>query len=220
MAGEPISDRSRVRRNAIRAKYDQESINDILDAGFVCHVGFESDHGIVVVPTLYVRDGDSVLLHGSTGAGMTRAVRNRKPLTVEVTHLDGIVAARSHFHHSINYRSAVLFGTATEISDVVEKLPGMELLVEHISPGRWEEARKPSDSEFVQTSVIRLKIEEASAKVRTGGPGEEPEDLETDFWGGVIPVSTVFGSPVEDQENTPKVGVPESINETLSKWNK
>ena len=93
MVGEPKSDRSRVRRNAIRAKYDQESINEILDAGFVCHVGFGSEHDIVVVPTLYVRDGDSVLLHGSTGAGMTRAVRNGKPLTVEVTHLDGIVAA-------------------------------------------------------------------------------------------------------------------------------
>lgn len=105
------------------------------------------------------------------------------------------MAARSHFHHSINYRSAVVFGKSVEITDVVEKLRGMELLVEHITPGRWDEARKPSDSEFVQTSVIRMEIEEASAKIRAEGPGEEPEDLELDFWGGVIPVNTVLGTP-------------------------
>lgn len=153
------SDRSRIRRNQQRTSYDRESVNAILDAGFLCHVAYEGPHGIVVIPTLYVRDGGSVILRGSTGAGMVRAVRNGKELTVEVTHLDGIVAARSHFHHSINYRSAVLFGRCTEITDVVEKLRGMELLVEHVTPGRWNEARKPNDSEFVQTSVIRMKIE-------------------------------------------------------------
>lgn len=205
---QPKSDRSKITRNAGRAVYDSESVHAILDAGYLCHVGFETDHGIVVIPTLYVRDGDTLILHGSTGAGMTRAVRAGKPLTVEVTHLDGIVAARSHFHHSINYRSAVAFGTSTEVTDVVEKLRGMELLVEHITPGRWDEARKPSDSEFVQTSVIRMDIEEASAKVRSGGPGEEPEDLDLDFWGGVIPVTTVHGTPEPDAENDPKSASP------------
>lgn len=213
------SDRSRVVRNAKRAAYDSATVNAILDAGYVCHVGFESEHGIVVVPTLYVRDGDSILLHGSTGAGMTRAVRAGKPLTVEVTHLDGIVAARSHFHHSINYRSVVVFGESEEVSDVVAKLRGMELLVEHITPGRWDEARKPNDSEFVQTSVIRMKIDEASAKIRAEGPGEEPEDLELDFWGGVIPVTTVHGVPEPDEVHAPKVGVPDSIKASIDKWN-
>ncbi len=150
---------------------------------------------------------------------MSRAVRAGKPLTVEVTHLDGIVAARSHFHHSIKYRSAVVFGKSSEITDVVAKLRGMELLVEHITPGRWDEARKPSDSEFVQTSLIRMEIEEASAKVRSGGPGEEPEDLDLDYWGGVIPITTVHGMPEPDAENTPKIGVPDSIRASISKWN-
>ena len=216
---EPRSDRSRVRRVPERGSYDRESVNAVLDAGYVCHVGFESDHGIVVVPTLYVRDGDSIILHGSTGAGMTRAVRAGKPLTVEVTHLDGIVAARSHFHHSINYRSAVVFGRCTEISDVVAKLRGMELLVEHITPGRGEAARKQHDSEFVQTSVIRMEIEETSVKTRAGGPGDEPEDLETDFWAGVISVQTVLGTPEPDAENVPRGGVPDSIRAAISKWN-
>jgi len=213
------SERSRINRNPKRASYDRETVNAILDAGYMCHVGFESEHGIVVIPTLYVRDGDSIILHGSTGAGMTRAVRAGKPLTVEVTHLDGIVAARSHFHHSINYRSAVVFGESTEITDVVAKLRGMELLVEHITPGRWDEARKPSDSEFVQTSVIRMNIEEASAKVRAEGPGEEPEDLDLDFWGGVIPVATLLGTPEPDAVNEPKIGVPDSIRASITKWN-
>jgi len=213
------SDRSRIKRNPNRAEYDSATVNAILDAGYMCHVGFETDHGIVVIPTLYVRDGDSIILHGSTGAGMSRAVRAGKPLTFEVTHLDGIVAARSHFHHSINYRSAVVFGKSVEITDVVEKLRGMELLVEHITPGRWNEARKPSDSEFVQTSVIRMEIEEASAKIRAEGPGEEPEDLELDFWGGVIPVTTVLGTPEPDPVHEPKIGVPDSIRASISKWN-
>ena len=150
---------------------------------------------------------------------MVRAVRNGKELTVEVTHLDGIVAARSHFHHSINYRSAVLFGKCTEITDVVEKLRGMELLVEHVTPGRWNEARKPNDSEFVQTSVIRMEIEEASAKIRAEGPGEEPEDLELEYWGGVIPVTTLFGTPEPDPVHEPKIGVPDSIRASISRWN-
>ena len=194
-------------------------MNAILDAGYLCHVGFETDHGIVVIPTLYVRDGDSIILHGSTGSGLSRAVRAGKPLTVEVTHVDGIVAARSHFHHSINYRSVVVFGKSTEITDVVSKLRGMELLVEHITPGRWDEARKPNDSEFVQTSVIRMEIEEASAKTRSGGPGEESEDLDLDFWGGVIPVTTVYGTPEPDPQFEPKIGVPDSIRASISRWN-
>jgi hypothetical protein len=218
-SNEALSKRSRIRRNPNRASYDRETTNAILDAGYLCHVGFENEHGKVVIPTLYVRDGDSIILHGSTGAGMTRAVRAGKPLTVEVTHLDGIVAARSHFHHSMNYRSVVVCGRCTEISDVVEKLRGMELLVEHITPGRWEEARKPNSSEFVQTSVIRMEIEEASAKIRGEGPGEEPEDLDSDFWSGVIPVKTVLGSPKPDPVHEPKIGVPDSIHASISKWN-
>ncbi len=214
------SGRSRIRRNLDRGAYDRETLNDILDAGYMCHVGFDTEHGITVIPTLYVRDGNSIVLHGSTSSGMMRAVRAGKSLTIEVTHLDGIVAARSHFHHSINYRSAVVFGRSTEVSDVIEKLRGMELLVEHITPGRWNEARKPNDSEFVQTSVIRLDIEEFSAKVRGGGPGEEPEDLESDYWGGVIPVRTVLGAPEPDPVNVPRMGVPDSIRASISKWNR
>jgi hypothetical protein len=195
-------------------------VNAILDAGYLCHVGFETEHGIVVIPTLYVRDGDSIILHGSTGSGMSRAVRKGTPLTVEVTHLDGIVAARSHFHHSINYRSVVVFGESSEITDVVAKLRGMELLVEHITPGRWDEARKPNDSEFVQTSVIRMEIEEASAKVRVGDPGDEPEDIALDYWAGVIPIETVYGVPEPDSVYPPKMEVAESIKASITKWNR
>jgi nitroimidazol reductase NimA-like FMN-containing flavoprotein (pyridoxamine 5'-phosphate oxidase superfamily) len=219
VGGVAKSERTRVNRSQQRASYDRATVNSILDAGFLCHVGYQGDHGIIVIPTLYVRDGDSVILHDSTGAGMVRAVRDGKELTVEVTHLDGIVAARSHFHHSINYRSAVLFGTSTEITDVVEKLQGMELLVEHITPGRWDEARKPNNSEFVQTSVIRMEIEEASAKIRAEGPVEEPEDLDLEYWGGVIPVTTVFGTPEPDPVHRPKIGVPDSIRASITRWN-
>lgn len=194
------SDRTRVQRIPERGVYDRSVINEILDANFVCHIGFNADHGPVVLPTLFGRDGDTMYLHGSMGAHMLRTMRDGVPVSVAVTSVDGIVAARSLFHHSINYRSVVVFGVATEVTDVQEKLRGMEVLTNHVLPGRWDEARRPNTKEFTQTMVLRLPLDEVSAKVRTGPPHDEPEDMNMDVWAGVVPLSVVAGDPDADAE--------------------
>ncbi len=194
------SQRSKVQRLSERGHYEPEVINEILDANFVCHVGFSAYHGSVVLPTLFGRDGNVVYLHGSMGAHMLRTMRDGVPVCVTVTSVDGIVAARSLFHHSINYRSVVVFGVASEVTDVQEKLHGMEVLTNHVLPGRWDEARQPNTKEFTQTMVLKLSLDEASAKVRTGPPHDEPEDMDLPVWAGVIPLANTAGEPNVDAE--------------------
>ena len=212
------SDRTKVRRLPDRGAYDTETIHRILDDNFVCHVGFNADHGPVVIPTLFGRVGDVIYLHGSAGAHLLREMRDGTPVSVAVTSIDGIVAARSLFNHSINYRSVVVFGVATEVSDVQEKLHGMEVLTNHVLPGRWDEARQPNTTEFTQTMVLKLSLEEASAKVRTGPPHDDEEDLSLGVWAGVIPTAVFAGDPVNDPDLPDETPVSPSVRAALGRW--
>jgi nitroimidazol reductase NimA-like FMN-containing flavoprotein (pyridoxamine 5'-phosphate oxidase superfamily) len=189
MAGAP-SARTAVRRRAQRGRYDREIVHAVLDEALVCHVGFESEHGPIVLPTMHARIDDTLYLHGAAGNAMLRTLAAGAPVCVTVTLLDGLVLARSAFHHSMNYRSVVVFGTATAVDDRGAKLAALEALIERIHPGRWAEARRPTDAELRQTLVVALPLDEASAKVRTGPPIDDPEDYALDVWAGEIPLET------------------------------
>ena len=194
----PPSDRTRVRRLADRGRYDRASVEAILDAGFVAHVGFVGEAGVCVLPMAYARLGDQVYLHGATGNAMLRAL-DGADLCVTVTLLDGLVLSRSAFHHSMNYRSVVVFGRGTTVTDPAEKDRALAAIVEQMVTGRSAQCRPPTAEELRGTRVVRLPIAEASAKVRTGPPKEDPEDLDpVVYWGGVVPVTTVLGDPVPD----------------------
>jgi nitroimidazol reductase NimA-like FMN-containing flavoprotein (pyridoxamine 5'-phosphate oxidase superfamily) len=179
-----------------RVRDDVPSVLEVLDAGPICHVGFTGGEGPSVLPTLHARIGDQLYLHGSTGSWLRR-IENQQ-ICVTVTCLDGLVLARSAFHHSMNYRCAVVFGSPRTVTDTAEKLAAMEALVERVSPGRSAQARGPNPRELAATLVLALRIDEATAKVRTGGPKDDDEDLTLDVWAGVVPVRTVLGEPEPD----------------------
>jgi len=180
-------DRIRVKREPKRGVYDRETIDAILDEGLLCHIGFEVDGQPYVIPTLHGRIGDRLYVHGSAASRMLRRAGAGAPVCVTVTIFDGLVLAKSVFNHSVNYRSAVVFGRATLV-DGAEKRDALHALTERLAPGRWDEARQPTEKELKATSILSLPIEEASAKVRTGGPDEEPEDVDLPIWSGVVPV--------------------------------
>jgi uncharacterized protein len=194
----PASDRARVRRMAARARYDRQAVEAVLDEGFVCHLGFSVDGTTWVLPTAYGRDGDTVYLHGAVGNHALATLRRGVQACVTVTLIDGLVLARSAFHHSINYRSVVLFGVAEPLHDPAEKRRALEVIVDHVVPGRTADARAIADSEARATAVLRLPIDEASAKVRTGGPVDDPEDLALDVWAGQIPMALAPRRPVAE----------------------
>lgn len=188
----PVSERTTLHRYAHRAAYDRETIDAILDEGFVCHVGLQTDRGYpVVIPLAYGRRGDIVYLHGSAAS---RLFRNARAAEVEVcmtvTLVDGLVVARSTYNTDINYRSVVIIGKATEVKGLDEKRHGLDLMVDHIIPGRSEDARPPTEKELRSTMLLRLPLAESSAKVRTGWPLDEEEDYDLDIWAGVIPFAT------------------------------
>ncbi|TML97402.1 MAG: pyridoxamine 5'-phosphate oxidase family protein [Actinobacteria bacterium] len=180
-------DRIRVRREPQRALYDRETIEAILDEGVLCHIGFEIEGQPYVIPTLHARVGDKLYVHGSAASRMLKHAASGAPVCVTVTLFDGLVLARSVFNHSVNYRSAVVFGTATLVEGD-EKRDALRALTEQLAPGRWDEARQPSEQELRATWILSLPLDEASAKVRVGGPEDEPEDLELPVWAGVVPV--------------------------------
>jgi len=190
--------RASVRRHPERGRYDRATIDAILDEGLVCHLGFVSEDQPVVIPTMYVRDADRVVVHGSSAARMTRTLGAGVPVCLTVTLLDGVVFARTANNHSMNYRSAVLLGTATAVTDPAAKLEAMRALVERVAPGRWDRIRVPSDQEMRATTILSLPIDEASAKVRTGPPLDDEEDLALPVWAGVVPLRLVAGTPVPD----------------------
>ena len=209
------SERVEVRRAPERASYDRNGIEKILDAGFICHLGFvppdnrEVDGaGPVVLPTMYARVGERVYVHGSPASRMLKTLRRPLPVCLTVTHLDGLVYARSAFHHSMNYRSVVVMGRAVEVTDTEEKLGSLRALVERFGSGRWADARKPSLKEFNKTLVLALPLDEASAKLRTGPPVDDDEDLELEVWAGVVPVTLEPGEPVPDPLLPPQIGSP------------
>jgi len=193
-----VTDRTRVRRLSNRASYDVATIHAILDEALICHIGFAVEVRPVVIPTIHWRDGDRLYVHGSAASHMLRSLKGGVEACVTVTLLDGLVMARSAFHHSMNYRSVVVFGTAVEVTDREEKRRALERLVEHIAPGRSAEVRAPNESELRQTLVLSLPIEEASAKIRTGPPIDDDEDYALPVWAGVIPLRLERGEPVTD----------------------
>jgi uncharacterized protein len=203
------TERTTVKRLSRRGVYDRETVYSILDEALICHAGFIVDGQPVVIPTIHWRQGDTLYFHGSMASRMLRSLRNGVEVCVTVTLLDGLVIARSAFHHSMNYRSAVIFGTAREVTDTEEKLRALDALVDHVVAGRAAEARPANDKELRQTMVLALPIEEASAKVRTGGPVDDEEDYDLPVWAGVIPVRLAYGEPVDDGRVV--VGVDRSV---------
>jgi hypothetical protein len=192
------TERTRVRRLPARAAYEVSTVHRILDEGLFCHVGFAVDGQPFVIPTVYGRSGDRLLLHGSPASRMLRTLEGGVAVCVTVTLVDGLVLARSAFHHSVNYRSVVVLGTATEVTDRDEKLEAMRVIVEHVVPGRWRDARQPNEKEVRGTLVLSLPITEASAKIRMGGPLDDEADLAFPVWAGHVPLRVVAGEPVPD----------------------
>jgi uncharacterized protein len=192
------SARTTVKRHAERGGYDRDVIDPILDEALVCHVGFAIDGQPFVIPTIHARDGDVLYIHGSPGSRMLRNLRGGVDACVTVTLLDGLVLARSVYNHSMNYRSVVVLGRAREVTDPDEKLRAMRCVVEHIVPGRWNDARQPSEKEIKATTILALPLTEASAKVRTGLPTDDDDDLGLPVWAGVLPLALQTGEPQAD----------------------
>ena len=192
------SARSKVKRLPKRGHYDRATIDAILDAGFICHVGYAIDGQPYVTPTAYWREGDAVYWHGSSASRMLRVLETGADCCLTVTHLDGLVLARSAFHHSLNYRSAMLFGKPYKVERAADKLAKLEAFVEHLYPGRWRELRPVTAKELKATTILGMRIDEASAKLRTGGPIDDEPDYALPVWAGVIPVHSVTGNAVDD----------------------
>jgi hypothetical protein len=201
--------RTRVLREPQRAVYDRDAVNQILDEAFLCHVGFVADGQPFVIPTSFGRDGDVLYIHGSAASRMLRTMKESIPVCVTVTLLDGLVLARSIFNHSMNYRSVVVLGKATLVDDPTEKIEALRLLSEHIIPGRWADSRQPNERELRATSVLRVPIEEFSAKVRSGPVIDDEEDYSFPTWAGVVPLEMKVGAPVDDSRMLPGQLVPE-----------
>lgn len=198
-----------------RARYDRETVHAILDAAYLCHLGFVRDGAPVVLPTLFARVGDALYLHGSTGSRPLLAAGKADPglaVCVTVTHLDGLVLARSAFHHSLNYRSVVAHGTAYQVTDEAECRLALNALVDQVVPGRSADSRPATAKELAATAVIRLDLNEVSAKVRTGGPGDDAADLDLPHWSGVVPVATAYGTPVPAADLAPGIPVPDYLS--------
>ncbi|MFF4219530.1 hypothetical protein B7P34_14305 [Streptosporangium nondiastaticum] len=195
-----------------RASYDREVVHAILDAAYVCHLGFVRDGAPVVLPTLYGRVGDRLYVHGSTGSRPLRTAGRAgdagMPVCLTVTHVDGLVLARSAFHHSLNYRSVVVHGSAFQVTEEAEKRAALDALVEQATPGRAADCRPASAKELAATAVLRLDLAEVSAKVRTGGVNDEPEDLALPHWSGVVPVAPAYGTPIPDKDLAPGTPLP------------
>ena len=189
------SSRTKVNRLPERGAYDAELIHSILDESLICHVGFTTDTGPVVIPTIHARVGNTLYLHGSPASRMLRSTPGQE-ICVTATIVDGIVAARSAFHHSMNYRSVVVFGVPRVVDDAEERAVGFEAVTEYVIPGRWDEARHPNEKEDRGTKLLAIELDEASAKVRSGPPGDDDDDMELDIWAGVIPIAVTAGEPI------------------------
>jgi uncharacterized protein len=206
----PVTDRTQVHRLRERQVRDRAALDAILDSGLVAHVALCIDGAPVLLPVAYARDGDRLLLHGSTGAGLLRTAAHGAPIAVAVTHLDGLVFARSIFESSMNYRSAVVFGTA-HVLEGAECVDALRALSDHLMPGRWDEVRPPTKRELAATLVLALSLDEVSVKVRTGGPSAE-EDADPDIWAGVLPLVVRTGEPVPADDVPPGTAPPDSLH--------
>jgi len=207
----PPTPRTTLKRHPERGHVEREQIDAVLDAAWVCHLGITTDDGPVVIPTSYARRGDELLIHGSPASRLLRSSATGIPICVTVTHIDGLVLARSTYHHSVNYRSVVVFGRATEITDPAAKAEALAAFVEHVVPGRTADARPATPREVKGTKVLSVPLAEASLKVRTGGPSEEPDDYELPVWAGVLPFTTSAGPLVPDDRLDPSIPVPDYL---------
>jgi nitroimidazol reductase NimA-like FMN-containing flavoprotein (pyridoxamine 5'-phosphate oxidase superfamily) len=210
------TERTRVRRHSERAQTERAELFAVLDAGMICHLGVIMNGSPVVLPTAYGRIGDTLYLHGSS-ANRSMHAADGYEVCVTVTHVDGLVCARAAFTHSVNYRSAVVFGTARIVTDEAERLAGLRAVTEHLIPGRWDAVRAPTRKELAATSVLALPLAEASVKVRTGPPKDEPEDLDAGIWAGVLPLGVAFGEPVADPELPAGIGAPDHIRARIQR---
>ncbi len=204
-------DRTRIRRHPERGHYDRETIDQVLDEALICHVGFVADDHPVVIPTIHARVGDDLYLHGSPASRMLRLVGGGEPVCVTATIVDGVVAARSVFHHSLNYRSVVVFGSARPVTTEEERWAAFRAITEHVLPGRWDEARHPDRNEDRGTLIVAVPIDEASAKVRTGPPSDADDDYDLPIWAGVVPLAVAAGAPQPDPRLAPGIGIPPSV---------
>lgn len=203
--------RNRVKRAPERGVYEREAIYNIVDEALYCHVGFVQDGQPFVIPSIHARDGDDLLLHGATSSRLIRHIQAGHEVCVAITFMDGLVLARSIYHHSMNYRSAVLFGKGRLLEGDEETLRALEVLSDHIMPGRWEDSRKPNYKELKATAVVSISIESASAKVRTGPPNDEDEDYDLPIWAGVLPIQQRFLDPENDPQLTQDIALPEYV---------
>ena len=205
------TEKNNIKRLPKRAHYDRETIHRILDEALICHVGFADRGQPYVIPINFARIGDTIILHGEKASRLLKHVELGNPICVEVTIVDGLVLARSVFHHSVNYRSVVVFGTGRLVTDEQEKLAALEAVTEHIIRGRWKEARPPNQKELNATSVVSIRIDEASAKVRMGPPVDEEEDYSLPVWAGILPLQEIPLAPLQDEFQREDVTVPAYI---------
>jgi nitroimidazol reductase NimA-like FMN-containing flavoprotein (pyridoxamine 5'-phosphate oxidase superfamily) len=224
----PSTDRTVPTRHRDRATYDRALVHALLDEAYVCHLGFVRDQAPVVLPTLFGRVGERLYLHGSTGSRPLRMAGGADgeqdpaegrdpaddaglPICVTVTHVDGLVLARSTFHHSLNYRSVVIHGIAHQVTDPEEKRAALDALVDHVVPGRAADSRPANPKELAATAVLRLDLQEVSAKVRSGGPSDEPEDVSLPYWSGVVPLRKGYGTPIPSDDLDETVALPDYL---------
>jgi len=206
-----VTQKTKIKRLPDRAEYDRETIHGILDEALICHIGFVMDGQPYVIPTIHARVGDTLYLHGSAASRMLRTLGKGANACVTVTLLDGLVLARSAFHHSMNYRSVVILGPLEEVIDPDERNKVLDAIVEHIIPGRLAEARRPNRKELKATIVVKIQISEASAKIRTGPPGDDDEDYDLPVWAGVIPLSLQPGKPIPDPLLKEGIDMPDYV---------
>ncbi len=207
--------RSKIVRGPKRASYKKEDLYAVLDAGYLCHVSYLFHKSPVIIPTAYARENDTIYIHGAVANRMLNSILEQQQACIAVTHEDGLVLARSAFHHSFNYRSAVMFGKPRAIEDAKEKMRVLELITENILPGRWTEVRQPNNKELKITLVIAVEIEEASVKVRAGAPVDDDEDYDLPIWAGVLPLQHKFITPITDPDMRQAMDVPASVKKAI-----
>ena len=209
------SHRSKINRIPARGYYDKETINQIIDEALYCHVSFVQKNQPYIIPTIHARMGDRIFLHGAKGSRMVKHIAEGNNVSIVMTLLDGLVIARSVFHHSMNYRSVVVFGKGKLIENKEKKLEALEAITEHLIPGRWEDARKPNEKELNATTVVSIDVDEASAKIRTGPPIDDEEDYNLPVWAGMMPISLKFDSPENDPKLNEDIALPNYIREKI-----
>ncbi len=217
MRKENPSARSKIVRSAKRAHYDKDSLYAVLDDGFICHVAYQYEGSPVIIPTAYCRKGDTVYIHGAVKNRMLTSIVTQETATFSVTHLDGMVLARSAFHHSFNYRSAVVFGKPFIVEDTHEKNQILKLITENILNGRWDEVRTPNEKELAITLVVGIKIDEFSVKIRSGKPLDDDEDYALPIWSGELPLQLEYQQPITDETGVPDLDIPTSVQQKLKK---